>query len=79
MPEGFAVAFEEGRTGILSAEERYVLTAAYAELARRAGSSPFAVAVRSSAVGEDGRELSFAGQYQTCLDVIGESELVRAV
>ena len=79
VPEGFAVAFEEGRTGILSAEERRVLTAAYAELAGRVGSSPLAVAVRSSAVGEDGRELSFAGQYETCLDVIGESELVRAV
>ena len=79
VPEGFAVAFEEGRSGILSAEERRVLAAAYAELARRVGSSPLAVAVRSSAVGEDGRELSFAGQYQTCLDVIGESELARAV
>jgi len=79
VPDGFALAFEEGRSGNLSAEEQRVLRAAYAQLAERVGSSPLAVAVRSSAVGEDGRELSFAGQYQTCLDVIGESELVRAV
>ena len=50
VPDGFAVAFEEGRSGILSPEEAVVLTAAYAELARRVGSSPLAVAVRSSAV-----------------------------
>ena len=79
VPDGFAVAFEEGRSGILSADEKRVLTTAYSEIARRVGSSPLAVAVRSSAVGEDGRECSFAGQYETCLDVIGEFELVRAV
>ncbi len=79
VPEGFAVAFEEGRSGTLSAEEARVLTAAYSELAGRVGSSPLAVAVRSSAVGEDGGELSFAGQYETRLAVVGDTKLIQAV
>ena len=37
------------------------------------------VAVRSSALGEDGRETSFAGQYQTLLGVVGEDALRQAV
>jgi pyruvate,water dikinase len=79
VPEGFAVAFEAGRSGSLSSEEERVLRDAYAELTGRVGSSPLAVAVRSSAVGEDGEELSFAGQYQTRLEVIGETDLIQAV
>jgi len=79
VPDGFAVAFEAGRSGSLSPEEERVLRDAYTELARRVGSDPLAVAVRSSAVAEDGREFSFAGQYETRLDVIGGTELIRAV
>lgn len=37
------------------------------------------VAVRSSALGEDGRDASFAGQYETLLGIEGEEELARAV
>jgi len=79
VPEGFAVAFEPDRSGTLGAEEVRVLAAAYRELSSRAGPRPLAVAVRSSAVGEDGAELSFAGQYETRLDVVGESALAQAV
>lgn len=37
------------------------------------------VAVRSSAAGEDGTEASFAGQFETYLDVHGEAAVVDAV
>jgi pyruvate,water dikinase len=46
---------------------------AYADLGR----SP--VAVRSSAVGEDSAQQSFAGQHDTVLDVSGEAALLEAV
>lgn len=37
------------------------------------------LAVRSSALGEDGAETSFAGQYETVLDVRGEQALREAI
>jgi phosphohistidine swiveling domain-containing protein len=37
------------------------------------------VAVRSSAIGEDGEQASFAGQYETILNVAGETALKQAI
>ncbi len=61
VPEGFVVAAD------LSAGERGALAGAIRDqLAELAGDR---FAVRSSAVGEDGRERSFAGQLETVLSV----------
>jgi pyruvate,water dikinase len=64
LPVGFGEASPEAR--------RRALADAAAEL----GGGPFAV--RSSAVAEDGTERSFAGMYETILDVAG-SDLPAAV
>lgn len=53
--------------------------AAYASLAERSGTPSPAVAVRSSAVDEDGAEASFAGIYITCLNVRGREGVQRAI
>ena len=45
---------------------------------RRDGLPP-AVAVRSSATAEDLPDLSFAGQQDTYLNVVGEAALLKAV
>jgi pyruvate,water dikinase len=41
--------------------------------------APLRVAVRSSAVGEDGQTASFAGQYETYLGVSGVTEVLRHI
>ena len=56
-----------------------LVAAGYAELCRRTGRADAAVAVRSSALGEDGAETSFAGQHETILDVQGVDAVVEAV
>lgn len=48
----------------------------YAELSRRTGRDDVPVAVRSSAVAEDGEATSFAGQQETYLWVIGIDEVM---
>ena len=57
---------------------RALVETGYAELCRRTGRSAI-VAVRSSAIGEDGAETSFAGQHETVLDVEGVDAIVQAV
>ena len=58
---------------------RRALCDAYTRLADRCGEASPAVAVRSSAIDEDGRESSFAGQHETILNVVGEAALAEAV
>jgi pyruvate, water dikinase len=53
---------------------------AHARLAARTGRGALLrVAVRSSAVGEDGHRASFAGQYETYLGVSGADEVLRHI
>jgi phosphohistidine swiveling domain-containing protein len=59
--------------GSLPAELAAALSAAYSELGRPP------VAVRSSATAEDLPEMSFAGQQDTFLNVIGDEALLEAV
>ncbi len=58
---------------------RALVAAGYAELCRRTGRTDTAVAVRSSAIGEDGAETSFAGQHDTVLEVRGPDAVTEAV
>jgi pyruvate,water dikinase len=55
------------------------IAAAYAELGRRAGRADPPVAVRSSAVDEDGSGASFAGVYETFLNLTGAGAVAEAV
>ncbi len=67
MPPGFVIV--DARPG--------ALPAGLSEALRHLGDGP--VAVRSSALGEDGAESSFAGQYETVLDVQGEQAVAEAI
>ena len=62
-----------------SSRARDALADAYRELGERCGEIDVRVAVRSSAVDEDGHATSFAGQYETFLNVSGFTGLVEAV
>jgi len=55
------------------------LAAACRELEQRCGVENLAVAVRSSAVDEDSAAASFAGQYETILNVAGAEAVAQAV
>jgi len=61
VPDGLVLTFAAGE---LTADDRRSLLGASAE---ELGSGPFAV--RSSGIAEDGAERSFAGMYETVLDV----------
>ncbi|MCP4346408.1 MAG: hypothetical protein GY795_12880 [Desulfobacterales bacterium] len=74
----FAQCIPDRDTADLPTEIRDILKNAYQTLAEYCGTEP-KVAVRSSAVNEDGQGASFAGQYETFLNVIGIEALFKAV
>lgn len=64
----------------LPAQLQDAVAAAHARLAARTGrQDALRVAVRSSAVSEDGHAASFAGQYETYLGVSGVDDVLRHV
>ena len=73
VPPGFCLT--RPRDGDPTAE----LAAAYAALATRCGVAAPPVAVRSSALDEDGALTSFAGQHETYLNVTGLAAVAAAV
>jgi phosphoenolpyruvate synthase/pyruvate phosphate dikinase len=95
IPPGFALttrAFElangagGGDDGQDSAEDlalpdalRQQIVAAYRRLGELTGLDQPAIAVRSSAVDEDGADTSFAGQHDTYLNVVGAEAICDAV
>jgi pyruvate,water dikinase len=82
-PESLRAASEQIEA--LAAEVRLpagllgLIESAYRRVAQEAGEDEPAVAVRSSAVGEDSADASFAGQQETYLWVRGLSHLEQAV
>ncbi|HEV8193822.1 MAG TPA: PEP/pyruvate-binding domain-containing protein [Ktedonobacterales bacterium] len=70
---------EDNETLVLSAGLRADIAAAYQQLAARTGMDDPAVAVRSSAVDEDGGDASFAGQHETFLNIVGLDPLLEAI
>jgi phosphoenolpyruvate synthase/pyruvate phosphate dikinase len=58
---------------------RQQIMAAYRQLGELSGLDQPAVAVRSSAVDEDGADTSFAGQHDTYLNVVGAEAVCEAV
>lgn len=54
------------------------ITDAYGRLEERAGMTRVDVAVRSSAVSEDSKEASFAGQYESFLGIRGKRNVLQA-
>lgn len=88
VPAGFCVAAAavapgggEARSGAAKLPRRLQsgIEAAYGALAAGAGESNPAVAVRSSALDEDGDLASFAGQHETYLNVTGADAVAQAV
>ena len=87
VPAGFcldASVFDELGSALKGDREalatlRAIVEAGHQELERLTGRGGPAVAVRSSAIGEDGTESSFAGQHETVLDVRGVDAIVDAV
>lgn len=69
----------EGVAAMLPPEVRAALEAAYEQLGQRCGQENPPVAVRSSAADEDSPSASFAGQYQTVLNVAGSNAVAEAV
>ena len=83
VPSGFCITttafdawyLEQSLPATLQAE----IIAAYNQLNIKTNTENLRVAVRSSGVDEDGESSSFAGQYETCLNVVGEEVLIEAV
>ena len=86
VPPGFCLtteayaAWAQGRDNpTVPTAARILVRTAYAALGERYHLEEPRVAVRSSAVGEDGQNASFAGQYETYLNLVGADAVVEAI
>ncbi|HEX7659127.1 MAG TPA: PEP/pyruvate-binding domain-containing protein, partial [Pseudonocardiaceae bacterium] len=83
VPEGFAVTADAhrlaGKSASMPEEVRSEVVAAYEELAVRCLRMNPPTAVRSSAVGEDSADASFAGAFESYLGVRGPDRVITAI
>ena len=79
VPAGFAVPDLPAAIEALPDDVAVEVRAAYAALGTRLGESNPAVAVRSSALDEDGADASFAGQHATELNLRGADAVLGAI
>lgn len=71
-PDGFALSVELVKAVVAGEDGRRVVAELFSQLAP-------ALAVRSSAVGEDSSDASFAGQHDTVLNVMNEDAMLQAI
>ena len=79
VPHGFAIPALPATQTSIPAELVPVIGQAYRKLGDRCGDALPAVAVRSSAIDEDGTDASFAGQHDTYLNIRGTEAVIDAV
>lgn len=79
VPPGFAIAAVPAREFDSVEAMSAAIAEAYRKLGDRCGTTHPAVAVRSSALDEDGGDASFAGQHDTYLNIRGSDALVDSV
>lgn len=76
---GAATAVSESGITEIPSLLQSLVAKAYVQLGVRCGGPDTSVAVRSSAVDEDGHSSSFAGQYDTYLNIVGSEEISHAI
>lgn len=80
IPSGFAIPNVSIRhSGLPSASLQIAIDSAYRELGDKIGTKNPNVAVRSSALDEDGKQASFAGMHDTFLNVKGLDAILDAI
>lgn len=79
VPPGFAIGALPAHQTAIAGELAVGIEQAYRGLASRCGSEAPPVAVRSSALDEDGLDASFAGQHDTYLNIRGVGAVMDAV
>ena len=84
VPGGFCLTTDAHQlavagSGVLPARLQQRVAEAYQRLSKQTGLSNPSVAVRSSAVDEDGADASFAGQHDTYLNVVGAEAIGEAI
>lgn len=79
VPRGFAITALPALADAVPPPLVPAIGNAYRTLAERCGLNDLAVAVRSSAVDEDGADASFAGQHDTYLNIRGADAVLDAV